>query len=137
MTGAGVAHKTRAVLVVEDDPEMRALLRDYPERDGFEVVEEASAERVVPLVQIASFDVAIIDKEMPGMGGLDLLSFLRGRCPHMPVIVITAFGGPVVAEEAFARGACRYLEKPFRISDLVAALRTLTAPFGGDDPDPP
>ena len=115
------------LLVVDDDLEMRAVLRDYLERDGFAVVDAASAEHALALVELLAFDAAILDKETPGMNGLDLLSFLRHRCPALPVIMITAFGGVAVAEEAFARGACRYLEKPFRIRDLVAALRSVTA----------
>ena len=62
------------VLIVEDDAAMRAVLRAYLTREGFEV------------------------------GGLDLLSLLRRRWPSLPVIVVTAFGGPHVAEEAFAVG---------------------------------
>jgi ActR/RegA family two-component response regulator len=42
------------------------------------------------------------------------------------VILVTAFGGAAVAEEAFARGANRYLEKPFRVDDLLAVLRSVT-----------
>jgi DNA-binding response OmpR family regulator len=130
--GTYVAQGAKAVLVVDDDPEMRALLRDYLRREGFEVVDSATGEHAVALVETRSFDAAIVDKETPGMGGLDLLSFLRHRCPAVPVIVITAFGGDAVAEEAFARGACRYLEKPFRIHNLVAALRSVTAVPGGE-----
>ena len=132
MMGSDVAQGAKAVLVVDDDPEMRALLRDYLERDGFEVVDSARGEDAMVLVERRTFDAAILDKETPGMSGLELLAFLRRTHPEVPVIVITAFGGGAVAEEAFARGASRYLEKPFRIKDLVAALRTVTA-WPGDD----
>jgi DNA-binding NtrC family response regulator len=71
-------------------------------------------------------DVVVLDKEMPGIGGFDFLSFIRRRCPEIPVILITAFGGPRVAEEAFRRGATRYLEKPFRVTDLLGEIRTVT-----------
>jgi CheY-like chemotaxis protein len=115
-----------SVLVVEDDAAMRALLKDFLERAGFRVIEEESSERALTLVDSAVFDVAILDKEMPGVSGLEFLSHLRQRRPQTPVILITAFGGRSVAEEVFARGAARYLEKPFRISDLVAVIRALT-----------
>jgi DNA-binding response OmpR family regulator len=127
MSESSLEHSTRiAVLVVEDDPAMRAVLSDHLTRDGFDVVEEATAEGAIGLIETATIDAAVVDKEMPGVGGLDLLSFLRHRCPRMPVIIVTAFGGSHVAQEVFQRGASRYLEKPFRISDLVAALRTMT-----------
>jgi DNA-binding response OmpR family regulator len=116
----------RVVLVVEDDPAMRAVLGAHLAREGFDVIGEPSAERAVALVETTAVDVAVVDKEMPGMGGLDLLSFLRHRFPRLPIIVVTAFGGPQAAREVFERGGSRYLEKPFRISDLVAVLRTVT-----------
>jgi DNA-binding response OmpR family regulator len=116
-----------AVLLVEDDPAMRALVSHYLQRDGFAVIDEASGEAAVATTETAVFDAAVIDKELPGMSGLECLSLLKARCPHVPVIVVTAFGGSAVAEEAFARGASRYLEKPFRFGDLAAALRSITA----------
>lgn len=130
MAETAVAKKARvAVLIVEDDAAMRSLLRDYLERDGFDVVDEATAEAAVGRVERSKVDAAIVDREMPGMSGLDFVSFLRRRWPDVPVIVITAFGGLAAAEEAFRRGATRYLEKPFRIDDLVAALRTMRLPW--------
>jgi DNA-binding response OmpR family regulator len=123
-----------AVLLVEDDPAMRALVRHYLERDGFAVVDEPSAEAAMPMAETTAFHAAVIDKELPGMNGLEFLSLLKARCPDVPVIVVTAFGGSAVAEEAFARGASRYLEKPFRFGDLAAALRTLTASAPATEP---
>jgi DNA-binding response OmpR family regulator len=136
MTPTGDGHHVHAsVLLVEDDPAMRALVRHYLERDGFAVLDEASGEDAVAMTETAVFDAAVIDKELPGMSGLELLSLLRTRCPQVPVIVVTAFGGSAVAEEAFARGASRYLEKPFRFGDLLAALRSITARAPGSASD--
>ena len=81
-------------------------------------------------VESNRLDAVILDKEMPNMSGLDFLALLRRRCPDTPVILITAFGGPVVADEAQRRGAARYLEKPFRMTDLLEAIRTVTKTKG-------
>lgn len=113
------------VMVVDDDTEMRALLRDFLEREGFRVVEAPSGDEAIALVESENFDVVVLDKEMPGLNGLDFLSFVRHRCPGVPVILVTAFGGSVVAAEAFARGARRYLEKPFLVADLLTAVRSV------------
>jgi DNA-binding NtrC family response regulator len=113
------------LLVVEDDPEMRALLYDFLQREGVRIRAEASGERAIAAAEAERVDVVVLDKEMPGMNGLDLLTFFRHRFPDVPVILITAFGGSRVAEEAFRRGAARYLEKPFRVSDLLGAIRTV------------
>jgi len=114
------------VLVIDDDPEMRALLHDVLERAGHRVLQEASGEGVILSLESEHVDVVILDKEMPGVNGLDLLAFLRHRWPKTPVIVITAFGGPSVAADALRLGAARYLEKPFRVAHLVEMIRTLT-----------
>jgi DNA-binding response OmpR family regulator len=124
------------VLLVEDDPTMRELLRAYLQCEGFVVVDEPSAERAVIASETVPLAAAVVDKELPGMGGLDLLSLLKERHTHLPVIVVTAFGGPAVAEEALARGASRYLEKPFRLRELAAALRMLTLCAAANEPTP-
>lgn len=113
------------LLVIDDDSEMLAILKDFLEREGHRVIAESSGERAIATVDLEGIDAVILDKEMPGMHGFDLLSFFRRRVPDTPVILITAFGGPRVAEEAFRRGAARYLEKPFRMADLLGAIRTV------------
>ena len=115
----------RTVLIVDDDPAMRAVLRDSLQRDGYRVVEAEDGAAALLLVESEPVDVAIVDKEMPGTKGLDLLSFLHARCPAMPVIFITAFGGTQVAEESRRRGAVQYLEKPFRIRSIVETVQTI------------
>jgi len=113
-------------LVVDDDPAMRALLRDWLEREGFRVIEEPSGERLLALAQGARFDVVILDKELPGLGGFDVLPAFRRQRPEVPVVLITAFGGALVAEEALKLGAQQYLEKPFQFRALIAAVRAAT-----------
>ncbi len=110
------------VLIVEDDAAMRALLRDVLERAGHRVVERADGTGLPALVEQETFDAVVLDKEMPGPNGLDLLAFLRQRLPAVPVIFITAFGGRPVAEEAARRGAFSYLEKPFRVDTILDTL---------------
>jgi DNA-binding response OmpR family regulator len=113
------------VLVVEDDPEMRSLLRAFLQRDGYRVIEEARGDRAQLLVESERLDAAIVDKEIPGLNGLELLSVLRHRRPEVPVILITAFGGPTVAAEALRRGARYYVEKPFRVTTILEAVEGL------------
>lgn len=125
MSEAGEGSVT--ALVVDDDPAMRALLRDWLEREGFRVLEESSGERLLALAQGARFDIVILDKEMPGLGGFDVLPAFRRRRPEVPVILVTAFGGARVAEEALKLGAQQYLEKPFQFRALIAAVRAATA----------
>jgi CheY-like chemotaxis protein len=114
-----------SVLVSDDDPYMRRLLRAFLIRAGYHVVEAADGNDVILVIESEQIDVVILDKEMPGMNGLDVLSYLRQRCSRIPVILITAFGGPEVAEESRRRGACRYVEKPFRVAAIVETVQAV------------
>lgn len=121
------------LLVVEDDQEMLSVLRDFLEREGHRVISRSSGAGALEAMEAEPIDLVILDKQMPDVNGLDLLSLFCRQFPDRPVILITAFGGSRVADEALRRGASRYLEKPFRVTDLVTAIRAVTgsqAPVG-------
>ena len=120
-TSPGPAHRP-SVMIVDDDAEMRALLRDALERDGFDVREDSGG-ALVPLLEWRAPDAIVLDKEMTAVSGLDLLSQIRQRHPGIPVILVTAFGGTAVEAEALRRGATYYIDKPFRVAQLLALLR--------------
>jgi DNA-binding response OmpR family regulator len=101
---------------------MRALLRDALEPAGFDVSEDAGGQ-LVALLERRAPDAIVLDKQMAGVSGLDLLSYIRRRHPSLPVIVVTAFGGTEVETEALKRGATYYIDKPFRVAELLAILR--------------
>ena len=122
------------VLVVDDDDELRALIRRALEREGHDVVDHPRGDGVLPLLESQPFDAVILDREIPGVSGLDLLPVLRRQHPETPVIFITAFGGARLASHVLRIGAARYLEKPFRLGEVVEAVR-LVAP--GKPPPPP
>ncbi|MGH7311668.1 MAG: response regulator [Candidatus Rokuibacteriota bacterium] len=114
------------ILVVDDDGEMRAIIRAFLEGEGYRVLEASSGDQAMVILETERLDVAILDKEMEGMSGLDLLSYLRHRCPEVRVILITAFGGRQVAEEAQRRGAHSYVEKPFRVARILQEVEGMT-----------
>jgi DNA-binding NtrC family response regulator len=116
------------VLVVDDDDEMRALLRRTLEFDGYEVTERDRGTHVLEALRGAPFDLIILDKEMPGLTGLDLLPILRREFPQVPVVLVTAFGGRQIAASALRLGAASYLEKPFRLGQLRDVIDGLIAP---------
>ena len=113
------------VLVVDDDDEMRALLRRTLEFDGYEVIDKDRGMHVIEALRGAPFDLIILDKEMPGLTGLDLLPILSREFPDVPVVLVTAFGGPHVAASAIRLGAASYLEKPFRLGQLRQVIDSL------------
>ena len=116
------------VLVVDDDDEMRALVRRALEFEGYEVSERDRGTHIVDTLRRAPVDLIILDKEMPGLTGIDLLPILRREFPRGPVLFVTAFGGRQVADNAIRLGAARYLEKPFRLGQLRDAVDELLRP---------
>ena len=123
MADVAAADPELSVLVVEDDQDMRALLRRILEGTGYRVLERGRADGLPEALQELRVDVVVLDKEMPGTGGLQALAQLRRSHPRLPVILITAFGGPDVERRALALGATRYLEKPFSLRHLLESVR--------------
>jgi DNA-binding NtrC family response regulator len=121
------------VMIVDDDAEMRSLLRDALEHEGFHVREHGAAEGLMPLIAAWAPHVVILDKEMTGSSGLDVLRHMRQRHPEMPVVFVTAFGGAEVEAEARRLGAAYYMDKPFRVTRLLEVLHTVVGPFEGKD----
>lgn len=133
MEEAAVA-KTPRILVVDDDPEMRALLLDVLTNEGYEVVEAKDGTEAVLALRARKFDLILMDKNMPGPSGLDLLPGFRRVSPWSPIIMMTAFGDVPSYMEAVEKGAVEFLFKPFRMEELKAAVtkalgeRTESAP---------
>lgn len=117
-------HGTRPrVLVVDDDGEMRALLADVLSEEGYEVEQAANGAETLIKLRTESFAAIVLDKNMPGLSGLDLLPGLRTICPETPVILITAFGDVSTYMDAMEKGAFEFFFKPFRMEELVRALQ--------------
>lgn len=110
------------ILVVDDDPEMRALLLDVLRNEGYDVAEAKDGTEAVLALRAREFDVILMDKNMPGPSGLDLLPGLRRVCPGSKIIMMTAFGDVASYMEAAEKGAVEYLFKPFRMEEMRAAI---------------
>jgi DNA-binding NtrC family response regulator len=110
------------VLVVDDDPEMRALLLDVLRGEGYDVAEAKDGTEAVLALRDRRFDVILMDKNMPGPSGLDLLPGFRRVCPQSQIIMMTAFGDVASYMEAAEKGAVEYLFKPFRMEEMKAAV---------------
>ncbi|PIV23297.1 MAG: hypothetical protein COZ69_11885 [Deltaproteobacteria bacterium CG_4_8_14_3_um_filter_45_9] len=111
----------KRILVIEDDEEMRSLLKDFFEEDGFEIDSVSNGSEAFRKIAREPFDLIITDIRMPGLTGLDILPGIKKLQPEVSIIVITAFGSEEVSRKAFDRGATAYLEKPI----LFNKLRTL------------
>src|SRR5258706_3003074 len=99
------------ILVADDEQNLRRVLVALLRRDGHEVVQAASGEEAIE--QLADVDVVITDLRMPGADGMEVLRTASKNHPHVPVIMITAYGSVGQAVEAIKAGAFDYIEKPF------------------------
>jgi FixJ family two-component response regulator len=122
------------VFVVDDDPSVRRALGRLLKSHGFGVELFATAqeflERAEPHGPACAADglaCAVLDVQMPGVGGLDVQQALAVRNPCLPVIFITAHGDIPMTLRAMKAGAVDFLPKPFRDDDLLAAVREAVA----------
>ncbi|HVY28630.1 MAG TPA: sigma-54 dependent transcriptional regulator [Polyangiaceae bacterium] len=113
----------RRVLVVDDEENLRVVLRTLLRRHGYEVETASSGEEGLAMVDSFGPDVVLTDVRMPKMGGLDLLSTLKAKGNEATVIVMSAYGNMDLALDAMKAGAYDYVQKPFKPDEVVLALR--------------
>ena len=101
------------ILVVDDEPAQRQFLSGSLSRE-YAVVAAADGSEAVQLLSRRSFNLVITDERMPGMGGIELIRWMREKSPETPIIVLTAYGSVETAVEAIKLGAEEYLIKPLK-----------------------
>jgi two-component system response regulator HydG len=113
----------RRVLIVDDDPDMTAMLVRHLEREDMAVVAATGGRAALQALGSQEFDVVVTDLVMDQVGGLEVLA-AAGRCRPTPrVILMTAFGTLETAIEAMRQGAYDYLTKPFKLAEVTVAVR--------------
>src|SRR5271165_4135093 len=113
----------RRVLVVDDEENLRLVLRTLLKKHGYEVEVADSGESALAALDSFDPDVILTDVRMPRMGGLDLLSALKAKQHPATVIVMSAYGNVDLAIDAMKAGAYDYVGKPFKPDEIVLALR--------------
>jgi DNA-binding response OmpR family regulator len=111
------------ILIVEDEPEMRVLLRDNFEFEGYEVISVESGEQAVATVQSERPELVVLDLMLPGMSGYEVCRKLRLKGIDVPIIIITARNTELDRIAGFELGADDYVGKPFSVRELVARVR--------------
>lgn len=110
------------VLIVDDDPSLPGMLARVLKAAGHDVELAASGEQAVEAVGRASFDVALLDVNLPGISGLETFTQLRARHATIIGVFMTAFGSIRSAVDAMRAGGFDYLTKPFDNDELVLTL---------------
>jgi two-component system alkaline phosphatase synthesis response regulator PhoP len=121
----------QTVLVVEDDPEVSQVLRDYLARSGFRVDSVADGGAAISLFRHRPADLVLLDLNLPTMDGLDVARELR-RTSGVPIIMITARVEESDRLIGLELGADDYIVKPFSPREVVARVRAVLRRAGGE-----
>ncbi len=115
------------VLIVDDNDGIRLGVRLYLQACGFEVVEAADCATAVRIFEESPLDLAVLDYSLPDGNALELLDRAAALQPAMKVVVLTAYPSAKLAQDAFSRGAARFLIKPIELGDLRKLIDELLA----------
>lgn len=115
------------VLVVDDEPDLRFLLRLQLESAGFEVIEAPDGRTALDMAWQA--DLIVLDIRMPGIDGIEVMR--RLPADHAPVIALSAHGRTVGADAALEAGCARYFTKPYDADELVDTIHELLVAAAG------
>lgn len=122
------------ILIVDDEPDIRALVRRYAEREGYETAEAGNGMEAVSMCREADFDVIIMDAMMPELDGFSACKEIRA-VKDIPVIMLSARGEEYDKLFGFETGADDYVVKPFSPRELMARVKVVTARHGGVSSD--
>lgn len=117
-----MAKHSLPILVVEDDPSLREAIGDTLELAGRAYVAVDGGEAALAALETQAFSIVVSDVRMMPMDGITLLKEIRGRLPHLPVVLMTAYAEVEKAVDAMRSGACDFLLKPFEPQALLGHI---------------
>jgi DNA-binding response OmpR family regulator len=115
----------RRILVVEDDPDISALVEIHLKDTGFEVELQSDGSSGLARALGESFDLVVLDIMLPGVDGLEICRRLRAEKPELPILMLTARSTELDRVLGLEMGADDYLTKPFSVRELVARVKAI------------
>jgi DNA-binding NtrC family response regulator len=115
----------KTILIVDDDPTQRRLMRAVCEKGGYPVVQADSGENALSVLQSpqgGEIDLVMLDLRMPGLGGMETLKRIKSYREDLPVIVLTAQGGIDTVVEAMQNGAADFFVKPASAERVIVSI---------------
>lgn len=129
--------KRERILVVDDEREVREVLRDFLETKGYVVSVASTGEEALTAVQQHQPCLILLDLMMPGMNGLETIQRIREIDRAVGIIMVTAVADPKIAKEAIAQEAYDYITKPIDLGYLELAILTKLAQMDRSRPGDP
>ena len=112
----------KVIYVIDDDQDLRETIVEILEGNDFKVHSFDSAESALKKIKLIPPSVVTLDNMMPGMDGMAFIPILKQQCPHVKIIMITAFSTVDNAVAAMKLGVDDYLAKPFKREELLVAI---------------
>ncbi len=123
----------KRIMVVDDDPAVRGVLKRMLSQDGYEVSDHGAGDEALARMKEWRPDLVFLDMHLPRLSGLDTLRGFKRVGPHTPVVMITGLKDDQQGRDAIEEGAVGYLSKPVRWEKLRETLsRFLSPPPDGD-----
>ena len=111
------------ILLIEDEPRIRAFIARGLGAEGFTVDERDDGQLGLRRALEAEYDLVVLDLQLPSLDGLSVLRVLSRQRPQLPVLILSGRSDLRTRLAAFSLGACDYLDKPFAFDELVARVR--------------
>ena len=122
------------ILVADDEPHIREVIRAYLERESYEVFEAPDGEVALDLARTAGLDLLVLDVMLPLRSGFDVLRTLRGEGSNVGVVMLTARDDVIDRVAGLELGADDYVTKPFEPREVVARVGAVLRRFGRSAP---
>jgi two-component system KDP operon response regulator KdpE len=110
------------ILVVDDEPQIRRVMRTTLVAQGYEVSDARTGDEALDLIRSEKYDLVLLDVNMPGISGVQTCREIR-LASDLPIIMVTVRGAERDKVQALDAGADGYLTKPFSVSELLARIR--------------
>jgi DNA-binding response OmpR family regulator len=118
-----VSKNRNKILFVDDDDELREIVRDQLTAAGYELDEAVDGEAAIEKLGSVEYDLVLLDITMPGATGMDVLKFIKERSLTCRVIMLTGMVGLSVAIDSMKMGADDYITKPYHMEYLLASIK--------------
>ncbi len=136
MNGERINGGPPRILVVDDEADVRWVLRSALEGRGYQVDEAASGEEALSRLASRRYDLLLLDLRMEGLNGVNVMERVRISRPRLPIIILTGYATLESAIAAVRCGAADYLLKPVSIHEIARAVQRALQRTGADGPEP-